>query len=361
MSEAQAATDGQQVALPPAITTEPAKAETVEHPTGSKPRLEPLTRRELPERTQEKTEVKTQEKPEKPANGYQGPVDLSGLPEDVRAPIEARFAHLSRLMKKNELKSTSELSEWRKVAAEQSKIIEELQSGVGQVVDHLQDKSLNDAEAKIEERLAAAHEAGDTKAFIAAQKDLAKLEAKKLLLDEKKKAAPVKEVKQEQKPQNYRSASEMADAATADGELGSEDATAVSAWQDEKDTNGNLLRPWAHTKNPDNPTNDPLYRRALIESAAVFDESSPWANKTITEKLAEVDRRMGLQRSSATQTVLGGSLTSARKGTKIALTSNQEQIAIKTKFAGPKATDAQHLEAYRKQVERHNSTKGTRK
>lgn len=348
-------TDGQTIAaaIPSAIPAEKDSGEA-KVPAGSTHTIEHPAK-------ETKVENKTETKPETKTNGtYAPPVDLSGLPDEIRTPIEARLAHMSRLMKKNEMKYDSRIHERDALLEEQSRIITELQTGMGAVVDHLQDKSLDSAEASIMQRLEAAHESGDTKAFLAAQKDLAKLEAKKVSLEEKKSAPKPKEAK----PNGHaipKSAREVASEAVTDGEMDSTDAMEIGAWQDEKDDNGNLLRPWAHSKNPDNPTNDPYYRRALIESAAVFDEASPWANKPTAEKLAEVDRRMGLTRSAPSQTVMGGNLTSARKGAKVSLTSNQEQIAIRTKFGGPKATPAQHLDAYRKQVERYKSTKGTRK
>lgn len=331
MSEEQA-TDGQQIA-----NAIPASVNTSEQST------------ETPPQSTENTQ---------PNGAYQPPVDLSGLPDDIRNPIEARLAHLSRLQRKSENKYEARLSERDRLLSEQSKIIEELQTGVGAVVDHLHDKSLNDAEAQIMSRLEQAHEAGDTKAFLAAQRDLARLEAKKISLEEKK-SAP-KQQKQTNQPAS-RSAGEFANQGVTDGDIDSEDGRVIGTWQEEKDDSGNLLRPWAHSRTPDNPTNDPYYRRALIEAAAVFDEASPFANKPVSEKLAEVDRRMGVSKPAGSQTVMGGSLTTQRKNGKVSLTPNQERIAVRTKFGGSKAkSDSDHIEAYRKQVETYRAKKGAR-
>ncbi len=80
--------------------------------------------------------------------------------------------------------------------------------------------------------------------------------------------------------------------------------------------------------------------------------SARYAHLTIDQKLAEVDKRMGVSKPAARQNVLAGNLTSARKSPKVSLSPKQEQIAIRTKFGGPKAkSDAEHLEAYRKQIE----------
>ena len=326
MSEEQA-TDGQQIA-----DTIPASVDD----------------KEAAENQTTQTETKT--------NGtYQPPVDLSSLPDDLRAPIEGRFAHLSRLMKKNESKYEGRLSERDNLLAQQAKIIEELQSGVGMVVDHLQDKSLNDAESRIMERLETAHEAGDTKAYLAAQRDLIKLENKKTLLEERKAAAPKQERQvQQQLPRN---ASSVANDAATEGAISSEDAVMIKAAQDETDDYGNLLRPWAHASTAD-PKDDPEFIRSVVNAQVI------WQNpkfRTTEQKIAELDRIMGTRKTSAGQSVMGGSLTSQRRNGKITLTPNQERIAVRTKFGGSKAkSDSDHIEAYRKQVADYNAKKGAR-
>lgn len=306
-------------------------------------------------------ETREQPKPKTNGSGYQPPVDLSGLPDEYREPIEARFAHLSRLMKKNETKYSGELTQWRTLAEEQSKAIEELRGGVGAVVDHLQTKSLADSEAQIKQQMRAAHEAGDTDAYIAANEKLAEIKAKRIDIERQQKAQK-EQPKKEAATQYPRSASHLANEAVTDGELDSGDARAVSAWQSETDETGNLLRPWAHTRNPGNPEADPLYRRAIIEAAAVFDEASPWANKSIAEKLEEVDRRMGVAKPRTGQAVMGGNLTIPRKSSKLTLSDDARNLAIRTKFGGPKAkSDDDHVEAYRTYREQLEKVKGSRK
>lgn len=335
MSEAEAATDGQSIAgaLPAAVDS----ASTQDSTEATQPAATQDTR---------------------PNGGYAPPVDLSGLPEEYRGPLEARFAHMSKLMKKTESKYASRISERDQLLAEQSRIIEELQSGMGAVVEHLSDKSLNDAEAQAKQQLREAHQSGDTEAFISANERLAEIKAKKALQAQQKKTAKPRETKAERE---HTSAVSFASEAVESGEMDSDDARAIGAWQSETDQNGNSLRPWAQSRNPANPMADPLYRRALIESAAVFDEASPWANKNVAEKLAEVDRRMGVNRTTSGQQVMGGQLTMPRKTQKIGLTAYQETLAVKTKFGGPKAkSDSDHIEAYRKQVEGYKAKKGAR-
>jgi hypothetical protein len=291
------------------------------------------------------------QKADKPA-GYH-PVDLSNLPEDVRKPIEERFRYMYGQIKGNERKVKEVFS----IADQQAQKIEELMSGVGQVVDHLQNKSLDDLESQAKSQLRAAHESGDIDGFITANDRLSEIKAKKLLAAERAKSQKTERPKQ---TNQYRSASEIASSAEMDGELSSDDGRAISAWQSETDSSGATLRPWAHSRNPENPTADPLYRRALIESAAVFDEASPWASKTTAEKLAEIDRRMGLTRNSGSQSVMGGNmggqLTTQRKSAKLTLTPEQEKIAIRmnvgAKHSSKPRSDAEKIQAYLDQMKK---------
>lgn len=303
--------------------------------------------------TSEGETQQAQETQQPKSNGFHDRVDLSGLPEDIRKPVEARFAHLSSLMRKQETKSSRELAEWRQLAQEQSAAIEELRSGVGVVVDHLQDKSLNESESQLREQMRVAHESGNTMAFIEANEKLAEIKAQKVLLAQQKKATKA-QPKQETKSQRV-SAGELANESFADGELSAEETTIVNAWIGETDEYGTNLRPWL----TGDAERDPSVRRALVEAYAVFDPSSPWANKSIMEKLTEIDRRMGVQRRASSQAVLGGQLTTPRKSAKLTLSPAQEKLAVRTKFGGPKAkSDTDHIEAYRKQLE---TVKGSRK
>lgn len=330
MSEAAAQTDGQQIAsaLPQAAEESGAgdAPSNVNHDTH-------------------------QQQPQK--NGtYYDRVDLSGLPEDIRIPIEGRFAHLSRLMKKNEIKSNSEIAKWQDLARQQHEAIEELRTGVTAVVDHLGDKGFADAENQIKAQMRAAHESGDTTAFIEANDKLAELKAKKAILSQQKQQKPKTEPKQQPR-QEFASGNEIANDAFNTGDIDEADVTAIGAWISEKDETDRVVRPWAYSKTPHNPTADPVYRRALVEMAAVFDEASPFANRPMSEKLAELDRRMGTPSNRISQSVMGGNLTMPRKNAKIELSEQQKQIALKTKFGGPKAkTDQDHFNAYLESVKK---------
>lgn len=297
---------------------------------------------------------------------YQGPVDLSTLPEDIRGPIEARLSTLTKKMGSQERRYENRISERDALLAEQSKIIEELQSGMGLVVDHLQGKSLAERETSITQELTRAHETGDVAGFIKANNDMQRLQAEKLQTEQRQKQQPKKERTQPaaQNGQQYRSANDMASADEAEGGITSDEAKIVGAWQSEKDANGQTLRPWTVSRAPagQDPTSDARYRRAVTISAEVFDDDpdsgNPFAGRSVAEKLAEVDKRMGVTKSTQGQSVLGGNLTNRGKSPTLRLTAGQEQIALKTKFAGPGKSDAEHLAAYKAQVEK---VKGQRK
>lgn len=289
----------------------------------------------------------------KPA-GY-SPVDLSALPDDLRKPVEERLNYMYKQIKTNQ----KVLGEYKGIAKTQSEKINELMNGMGQVVDHLHTRSIAEEEANTRLALKQAHESGDSDAFLAANEKLADIKAQKAAIKNQPKQQPQQKQNQNQ---NYRSAAEIADDAVADGDMDPVMATAVKTWQGETDERGAPLRPWAQSRTPDDPLKDPLYRRAYLESAVVFDEDGQFAHLTTEQKLAEVDRRMGVARNTGGQTVMGGGqLTNGRKSVKISITPKQQEIATRLKFGGPKAkSDADHIEAYRKQIEIVNAKRGAK-
>lgn len=286
-----------------------------------------------------------EQQPEQPqqtngkAPGYD-PVDFAtATPEELKQ----RYDYLYKQVKDGK-RTEKTLNEFRRIAAEQAQRIEELTTGFTGVVDHLTNQSFAEKEAALENKFKEAYETGDTVKLIALQRELAELTAKKIVAEKEKKQAP----KQEQKPAN--NAAAIAKDAYEDGEISFEDKSYVNAWQDERDESGNLLRPWAFNRSSDPSRPDPQHIAALAETQAVF-MSPRFANATMEQKMAEVDRRMGTQTRSGRQNVMGGNLTSAKKPSKITLSSKQQEIATRTKFAGPGKSDAEHLEAYRKQIE----------
>lgn len=265
---------------------------------------------------------------DKPA-GYH-PVDPStASPKEVQDRID----YLYRQVKDQ----SRHLGEYRTIAQQQSQQINELMSGVNTVVTHLHTKSVAESENDVRQKMQAAFEAGDTKAYLAEQEKLIDLKAQ-----QRAQPQPKNQTQQQAFAGQPQSAAQIADQSDT---LAPADKTYVSSWQEEKDERGNMIRPWAFDSSPD-------YRAALTETAAVINNPA-FANKTLAEKLEEVDRRMGVKKSPGTQNVMGGGLTPRGKSSKIVLSPAQERIAVRTKFGardGAK-TDADYIAAYRKQID----------
>lgn len=304
----------------------------------------------------ESLEQQPTSQPQSQKPNYQPYVDLSGLPDETREAIEGRFAHLSRLQKKSETKREGELREWRDLASEQARRIDELTNGFAGMANHLQEKSYAETEAQLTEAMRIAFESGDSHGYINAQNKLLDIKADKKLVERQKKEAPAKVHSQQNSAPNYRNASELANDAVTDGDITHEEASLVSAWQEESDPTGNLLRPWAHNSTPhlqpDHPQADQQYLAAIRETVAVFDNPR-LAKLTFDQKLAEVDRRMGTAKPGPKQNVMGGNLTGNRKPSKLGLSPEQEKLAVRLKLGGPKAkSDADHIAKYRQQLEK---------
>lgn len=293
-------------------------------------------------REESRSEARTEAKPEGEAkpSGY-APVDLDNLPPEVKE----RVNYLYRQVKD----SDRTLREFRRIASDQSRQINELTQGHIGLVSHLQEKSLGDSEEAITTQMNAAFERGDNKAYLDAQRKLIDLGVEKRLVV-KQKPQPI----QQQQPQPI-DASEIANRATLDGNLSPTDIRTTEAWQNEKDENGNVLRPWSKTNDVNNP--DPAFVQALTETKAVF-TNQRFAHLSYEEKLAEVDRRMGLAKRVTAQTVTGGGLKGNTKFSKVSLSPDIEKMVKHTKWGGKKyKTDDERLDAYRQQLVK---VKGTR-
>lgn len=285
----------------------------------------------------ENTEVtqETTHTDDKPA-GYR-PVDPeTASPEEVKSRIDYLYGQIKYQERTNK--------EYRDIAQQQAAAIDELMNGVGRVVDHLQTKNVADTEAQITEKMQAAFESGDTAAWMGAQKQLIQLEAQKQF-----KAAQPKNTTQKQA---YAGVQTQAESYVSD-----EDGQYTAAWQDEKDEAGRPLRPWARTSDPNDP--DPDFMKALVVAKKVWEK---YPDRSAKDNLAEVDRQMGVAKRNGSQSVMGGSLTTRTKTNRIVVSPQIEKMAIRQKFGGPKAkTDAEHIDAYRKQMELVRSTsKGSR-
>lgn len=273
----------------------------------------------------------SQETSSRPA-GYD-PVDpVTASPEEV----QQRINYLYRQVREGQ----KETNHYKTMMAQK---IDELVGGLGTVVNHIQDKTFSDTEASLTQQIRTAFESGDVNAMLAAQTKLTDLKVEQKI----GKHLPQKQ-QQVQQPQ-YQQYEESS--------LSPQDEAVVSAWQDETDESGTPLRPWAKNRGTEAKP-DTQYLAALAEAAAVIN-SPRFANLSMAEKMAEVDRRMGVK-SNPRQSVMGGSLTNGRKSAKINLSPEAERIAVRMKFGGPNAkSDADHISAYLKAKE--NAQKGDRK
>lgn len=287
---------------------------------------------EQAESNNEQPAQETTDKAEKPLGYY--PIDFkTASPEE----IESRFNYVYKQVK-DQKRTDQTLRQYREIAEQQAKEIENLTKGFTGVVNHLQDKTLTETESQLKQTMRAAYEAGDTDKYLAAQDKLDDLRLEKKLSARNTKEAPKPEVK----TQSFDNGPG----------LPPEDQEVVDAWQDERDDSGKLLRPWAHNNSNNHDKPDSLYIAALNETFSVL-RNPRFENYTMEQKMAEVDRRMGVKKSSPSQNVMGGGLTGNRKTSKLTLSPEAEKLAVRTKFGGPKAkSDAEHIEAYRKQLEK---------
>ena len=249
-----------------------------------------------------------------------------------------------------ERSTSTNLKEALKVMEEQSKVIEELRSGTYAIANHLQQEKFADTEAQLKTQYRAALETGDIDAQITINDKLQEIKFQKLTAPK----APPKQQPQQEAKQQYNSATEVA------ADLDPQEQAVTKAWQDETDDSGQRLRPWTVNSTGDINDPDPDYIKALTIAQKVFTQDA-FAHMNYQQKLQEIDKRMGVKKSTPQQNVMGANLTSHKKGGKVTITDKQKEIAIRTKYAGPKAkSDAEHIEAYKKQIEKVQSTKGAR-
>lgn len=268
----------------------------------------------------------------KPAGYY--PVDpKTATPEEMGDRINYIYGQLKHGTRKHE----KELSEWRKVAEQQSKTISELQNATGAVVNHLQQKTFNETEANLKAQLKTAYETGDTTLMADVNDRLAEVKARKLYAEQNKQKQPVQQESRTAPQYEYDESAQF------DGK------EIVEAWQAETDENGNALRPWSKAGHSENG-------EALAITYSVMNNPK-YENYTMEQKLAVVDSRMGINKpQGGKQNVMGGRLTSKSKVSKLTLSPDAEKLAIRTRFGSKNGakTDADYIEAYRKQMESVN-------
>lgn len=277
-----------------------------------------------------------------PVNVYDHVDPATSDPKLVQARIDTLYRE-----RQTEKAKTKELMD---VAKQQAKLIEELQTGVYAVAEHLQKQNFADNEATLKAQYRTAVETGDIDGQIAINDKLLELKAQKMTAP---KVQPKQAPQQEQQKQ-YNSAQELAE------DLDPQEQAITSAWQSEKDESGQPLRPWAVNSTGDLNDPDPDYIKAVTIAHQIFTKEN-FAHLNYQQKLQEIDKRMGVKKSAPQQNVISTHLTGQRKNSKVVMTDKQREIAVRTKFGGPKAkSDAEHIEAFRKQIENVQSKKGAR-
>lgn len=271
------------------------------------------------------------------------PVDFAtASPEE----IQARFDYLYKQVKDNK-RTKAEIRELRDIAAQQSEVINQLTSGFSGMAETLQTEKFQETEARLNQEIATAYENGDMQKYHAAQGKLTDLLLEKKLAEKEAKNKPA------EKTELPRNAGQAAQQAYSDNEISYEDQQFINEWQAEKDENGNLLRPWAYNSeyDPNQPDRISPENRAAWAELYAISNSPRFRDASWPQKMAELDRRMGVKSRSNGQTVMGGTLTRPAKQSKVSLSPEQEMIAKRLKVGGPKASDADHIKAYKQQLE----------
>ena len=276
----------------------------------------------------------------------QGPVyDHVNPATDDPKLVQAR---IDTLYKERQI-AKSQYKEMMDIAQQQSKVIEELQAGTYAIANHLQQEKFTETEASLKQQYRNAIEIGDVDAQISLNEKLLDMKVQKL------NAPKLQPQKQQAQPQpQYNSAEEP------DIDLDPQEAAITSAWQHEKDASGNPLRPWTVNSTGDSNDPDPDYVKAIAVAQRVFTQPQ-FANLSYQQKLQEIDKRMGIQQTPPQQNVMTPHLTGRNKSSKVNITDKQKEIAVRTKFGGPGAkSEAEHINAFRKQLEKVQSNKGAR-
>lgn len=298
---------------------------------------EPVEQQETSETTVEPSETENKEtESQKAQNGYEGNNFVEFTPDQQK--------RLNQLAKKAGT-AEREAADLRKIAKEQYDVINELRNGQQQIVTHLQTNNFVEAEKQLKAQKKAAFEKGDLETYETVSDKLSELKINKAISEK----SP-KENKEVRQPQRSISGNDFVEMAVNQGDISRNDAEAYKAWAGETDAYGNSMRPWVNESDMRNTA-------AAIEGRAVFANPS-FQNKSFADKLKEIDKRMGLQNKVNGQGVLpAGNLTGNAKMSNVKLTPFQENVAVRTKFAGPNKSRQEHIEAWRKQVADVRSSK----
>ena len=238
-----------------------------------------------------------------------GYVDFDSLPKDIAEVIEPRFKRLYGNLKAVERDRDSQFEINRKLAEQ----LEELHSKVNQ-------RDTGDTLSRLRE----AHKV----ALMSADYDKA-TEIMEQITDYKAQAKPTPRV---EVPAPTREAVDLSPA----------EQRAIVSWQAATDENGQPLRPWANAAHP-------KFQSAMKMIGAVTDDPD-FAGASITEVLAEVDKKMG---STAQRGRVASVLTSTPEAVSkapraVALTDPEKRVALRMfRDTGMAKTDDDAYNRYR--------------
>lgn len=235
--------------------------------------------------------------------------------------------------------------------------LNELQNGQQQIVSHLQVGDFQEAENTLKAQRDVAWREGKVELYNEANDKLAELKAQKIaqkfLSERDQKTQKIQQVVP--LPQRQISGDDAINNAVQTGVVTSDEANIYRSWMNQRDPNGNSLRPWVNS-------GDIRNSKAALIGRAVFEDPDN-AGKSFAEKLKEIDKMMGVQPMQTNgQNVLGnGNLTRGKQTNNIKLSPEIERIAIRTKFGGPKAkSDQDHIDAWKRAAQKSQSKGASR-
>lgn len=281
--------------------------------------------------------------PSQESNGKPSGFDPVEFTPEQKARVDRLYGNMKRY--------ESGFRELNDVVIKQNEELANLRNGQTQIVNHLQTSNYTEAESNLRAERTAAWNKGDVDAFNTANDKLSEIRVKKELAATRVQTQPQQQSQQQRPSTSERLVNEGLD----QGKLTAPDANIARAWMMETDTSGNLKRPWTNE-------NDPRNYAAALEGQAVFN-SPLFADKSVADKLREIDRRMGIQaQQTGGQNVLPpGNLTRGAKTSNIKLTPEIERIAVKLKFGGSKAkTDQDHIDAWKRAAAKSQTKGATR-
>ncbi len=225
------------------------------------------------------------------------PVDVSHLPEEDQDNIQARFDRLYGQVK---------MSDRRNKAMES--VLLEQQKALVDISQKLTETERTTAKKSIEDGIRMAEEFGDMPKANQLRQSLIEMN-----MEEKLQAALAKK-----QPNNY-SPENVLDTQMAEVTDPYENAYLTQAMA-ERAPDGNYMRPWAQRGHPD--------LQVALQEAEVIWTSPKFANKTVEEKMKELDRRMGTpQRKQGSSVLSGGGNQKTQQGAQ--LTPAEQQVAVR--------------------------------